>query len=59
MLLMLDNYDSFTFNLVQYLEELGASVTVVRNDQTSVQQVCEQKPACLCLLYTSPSPRDS
>ncbi len=53
MLLMLDNYDSFTFNLVQYLEELGASVTVVRNDQTSVQQVCEQKPACLVI---SPGP---
>ena len=53
MLLMLDNYDSFTFNLVQYLEELGASVTVVRNDQTSVQQVCEQKPTCLVI---SPGP---
>ena len=33
MLLMIDNYDSFTFNLVQYFAELGAKVKVVRNDQ--------------------------
>ena len=36
MLLMLDNYDSFTFNLVQYLQELGAEVRVERNDALSV-----------------------
>lgn len=53
MLLMIDNYDSFTFNLVQYLEELGANVTVIRNDQTSVQQACELKPDYLVI---SPGP---
>ncbi len=39
MLLMLDNYDSFTFNLVQYLQTLGAEVKVVRNDELSVAQI--------------------
>ena len=48
--LMIDNYDSFTYNLVQYLQELGAEVLVHRNDQISLEEIC--------LLYTSPSPRD-
>ncbi|MFD2113830.1 anthranilate synthase component II [Thiorhodococcus fuscus] len=39
MLLMIDNYDSFTYNLVQYFGELGAEVRVVRNDEMSVEQV--------------------
>ncbi|GGM20204.1 anthranilate synthase component II [Pseudomonas asuensis] len=39
MLLMLDNYDSFTYNLVQYLGELGADVKVVRNDETTVNEI--------------------
>ena len=39
MLLMIDNYDSFTFNLVQYLQALGADVEVVRNDALSVAQI--------------------
>ncbi|BBL69515.1 anthranilate synthase component II [Methylogaea oryzae] len=37
--LMIDNYDSFTYNLVQYLAELGADVTVVRNDQIPVEEI--------------------
>ncbi|MFM7965310.1 MAG: glutamine amidotransferase-related protein, partial [Betaproteobacteria bacterium] len=37
--LMIDNYDSFTFNLVQYLGELGASVETLRNDAISVDQI--------------------
>ena len=37
--LMVDNYDSFTFNIVQYLGELGAEVTVVRNDETTVDEL--------------------
>ncbi|MGH2923456.1 MAG: glutamine amidotransferase-related protein, partial [Solirubrobacterales bacterium] len=36
---MLDNYDSFTYNLVQYLGELGAEVDVVRNDRASVDEL--------------------
>ena len=39
MILVLDNYDSFTYNLVQYLGELGAAVKVVRNDELSVEDV--------------------
>jgi len=39
--LMIDNYDSFTYNLVQYLGELGAAVEVVRNDQISVDEILE------------------
>ena len=53
MLLMLDNYDSFTFNLVQYFEELGAEVSVVRNDQQSVEQVVDLAPE---RLVVSPGP---
>src|SRR4029077_1324686 len=44
MVLVLDNYDSFTYNLVQYLGELGASVTVLRNDQTTVQAIADARP---------------
>src|ERR1700754_2405199 len=39
MLLMIDNYDSFTYNLVQYLGELGEDVRVVRNDEKSVEEI--------------------
>ena len=44
MLLVLDNYDSFTFNLVQYLGELGADILVVRNDERSVEEIVELAP---------------
>jgi len=44
MLLMIDNYDSFTFNLVQYFQELGAHVRVVRNDAMSVAEIAALKP---------------
>ncbi|WP_397533214.1 anthranilate synthase component II [Roseateles sp.] len=44
MLLMIDNYDSFTFNLVQYFGELGADVRVVRNDQITVEEIGALKP---------------
>jgi anthranilate synthase component 2 len=52
-LLMIDNYDSFTYNLVQYFGELGAQVEVFRNDEISVQGVAERKPDCLVV---SPGP---
>jgi len=39
MLLMIDNYDSFTYNLVQYFGELGEEVRVVRNDELSLEQI--------------------
>ncbi|MBN1901265.1 aminodeoxychorismate/anthranilate synthase component II [Candidatus Sumerlaeota bacterium] len=44
MILVVDNYDSFTYNLVQYLGELGAELTVLRNDQFSLQDVQNLKP---------------
>lgn len=44
MLLMIDNYDSFTYNLVQYLGELGEDVSVYRNDQITVGEIEELKP---------------
>jgi len=43
-LLMIDNYDSFTFNLVQYLGELGAEADVVRNDQATVEDLLAREP---------------
>lgn len=51
--LMLDNYDSFTYNLVQYLGELGADVQVYRNDALSVAQVAEMAPERIVI---SPGP---
>ena len=39
MLLMIDNYDSFTYNVVQYLGELGADVHVIRNDELSIAEI--------------------
>ena len=53
MIVVIDNYDSFTFNLVQYLGQLGATLTVVRNDKTSVQEVEEMKPE---KILVSPGP---
>jgi anthranilate synthase component 2 len=44
MLLMIDNYDSFTYNLVQYLGELGAEVRVVRNDEVTVEDIEQLAP---------------
>ena len=44
MILMLDNYDSFTYNIVQYLGELGATVNVVRNDEMSAAQIIDLAP---------------
>jgi anthranilate synthase/aminodeoxychorismate synthase-like glutamine amidotransferase len=53
MLLVIDNYDSFTYNLVQYLGELGAEVVVRRNDAVTVEEVGDMQPAGIVL---SPGP---
>ena len=53
MILMIDNYDSFTYNLVQYLGELGAEVETVRNDTVSVNDVVLMKPEGIVI---SPGP---
>ena len=53
MLLMIDNYDSFTYNVVQYLGELGAQVKVVRNDELAVSDIADLAPQKIVI---SPGP---
>jgi anthranilate synthase component 2 len=50
---MIDNYDSFTFNLVQYFGELGADVRVFRNDETTIEEIEKLNPDHICI---SPGP---
>ena len=52
-ILMIDNYDSFTYNLVHYIEEFGAKVNVVRNDETSINKIKKYKPD---IIFISPGP---
>ena len=54
MILVIDNYDSFTYNLVQYLGELGADLEVVRNDQITVEAIAEKAPERIVI---SPGPK--
>jgi len=54
MILMIDNYDSFTYNLVHYLAELGARVRVVRNDKITVEEALASRPEAIVL---SPGPK--
>jgi anthranilate/para-aminobenzoate synthase component II len=44
MMLVLDNYDSFTYNLVQYFGELGAEMVIKRNDEITVEEIAAMKP---------------
>jgi len=53
MILMIDNYDSFTYNVVQYLAELGADVKVVRNDEVTIEQIESWRPEKIVI---SPGP---
>lgn len=53
MILVIDNYDSFVYNLVQYLEELGGKTQVYRNDKISLSQIEEKKPEAILI---SPGP---
>ncbi|KVQ89310.1 anthranilate synthase subunit II [Burkholderia ubonensis] len=53
MLLMIDNYDSFTYNLVQYFGELGEDVRTYRNDEITLDEIARLNPAAICL---SPGP---
>lgn len=54
MILIIDNYDSFTYNLMQYLGELGAEIEVRRNDQTTVGEIECLNPQCIVI---SPGPK--
>ncbi len=55
MITLIDNYDSFTYNLVQYLGDLGAQTRVYRNDEVSVDHIIEEKPNGILI---SPGPSD-
>ncbi len=59
MILVLDNYDSFTYNLVQYLGELGAELKVVRNDATTVAEVRRLRPAGIVISPGPCTPREA
>ena len=59
MLLMIDNYDSFTYNLVQYLAELGAQVEVRRNDAISLDQIAALAPAGIVISPGPCTPREA
>jgi anthranilate synthase/aminodeoxychorismate synthase-like glutamine amidotransferase len=53
MLLIIDNYDSFTYNLVQYFGEMGAQMEIHRNDQITLEEIARMKPDHICI---SPGP---
>ncbi len=59
MLLVIDNYDSFTYNLVQYLGELGAEVAVRRNDEITVAEIRKMNPERIVLSPGPCTPREA
>ena len=59
MLVLIDNYDSFTYNLYQYLAELGAEVEVLRNDKTSLEEIAGMNPAGIIVSPGPCSPREA
>ena len=59
MILMLDNYDSFTWNIVQYLWELGAEVEVYRNDEIDIEGIERLAPAGICISPGPCSPKEA
>ena len=59
MILVIDNYDSFTWNLVQYLGELGAQPVVMRNDEVSVNEIVEMKPDAVVISPGPGTPSDA
>lgn len=59
MILVIDNYDSFTYNLVQYLGELGAKIYVARNDKISIKQIEKLKPEKIVISPGPGRPKDA
>ena len=59
MILLLDNYDSFTYNLAQYLGELGCTVEVHRNDKISVEEIARRKPQKIVISPGPCTPQDA
>ncbi len=58
-ILLIDNYDSFTYNLVHYFAELGAEVEVVRNDATNIAEILSQKPDGIVISPGPGEPKDA
>lgn len=59
MLLIIDNYDSFTYNLVQYFGELGTEVQTFRNDVISIKEIEEKNPSHICISPGPKAPQDA
>ena len=59
MLLVLDNYDSFTYNIVQYFGELGAELVVKRNDEVTVEEIAALNPDKICISPGPCTPREA
>src|SRR3989304_932950 len=59
MILLIDNYDSFTYNLYQYLAELGADVRVVRNDKTTLEEIEAMAPERIVISPGPCTPKDA
>ncbi|MBQ5942568.1 MULTISPECIES: aminodeoxychorismate/anthranilate synthase component II [unclassified Massilia] len=59
MLLMIDNYDSFTYNIVQYFGELGEEVVTVRNDEITLEQIEAMRPERICISPGPKAPKDA
>ena len=59
MILMIDNYDSFTYNLVQYLGELGERLLVKRNDKISMRQIGQLRPSAIVISPGPGTPKDA
>jgi len=59
MILLLDNYDSFTYNLAQYLGEFGCTVEVHRNDKISVEHIAQRKPEAIIISPGPCTPREA
>jgi anthranilate synthase/aminodeoxychorismate synthase-like glutamine amidotransferase len=59
MILMIDNYDSFTYNLVQYIGQLGGDVRVFRNDQVTLREIDEMSPEAIFLSPGPCSPKEA
>jgi anthranilate synthase component 2 len=56
---MIDNYDSFTYNIVQYFGELGEQVHTVRNDEITIEQIASMNPDRICISPGPKSPKDA
>ena len=59
MMIVIDNYDSFTYNLVQYLGELGVDLQIFRNDKITVDEIEEKKPGKIVISPGPCTPREA